>query len=135
MLATGSLPGGYGDLDVIPEHVVEVGRVETSAPLRICLVNEGRRKLAILGQPGAASQRTAAIVGGAPIDYDLAVTLRREQRSLLALLPDMAERASLFRAGWVSPAVYALLAALVLLAAPLLLARGIARAARADAGD
>jgi hypothetical protein len=134
MLASGRLPGGYGDLDVVPEHVVEVGRVETEAPLRICLVNQGRRKVAILGQAGAASSRTAATVAGEPSPYDLAVRLRRQERSLLALLPTMAERASLFRAGWISPAVYAVLALLIVVAAPLLLARGIARAARADAG-
>ena len=55
-----------------------------------------------------------------------------EERSLLALLPDMAERAALFRAGWISPAVYLVLGLLILVGAPLLLARGLARAAAED---
>ena len=134
-LATGQLEGGYGDLDAVPEHVVPVGRVDSDAPLRICLVNQGSRKLAILGQPGVASPRTAATVGGTAIDSDLAVTLRTGERSLLSLLPEMAERAALFRAGWVTPAVYAVLGLLILVGAPLLLARGIARAARDDSAD
>ena len=131
-LATGRLPGGYPDFAQAPRHVVEVGSVESNDPLEICLVHERGARVAVLGQPGFASPHTRATVDGKPIDNALALTLRTSDRSLLALLPDMAERAARFRAGWITPAVYAILALLLLAGAPVLLARGIARAAAED---
>ncbi len=131
-LATGRLEGGYGDVDQVPEHVVPVGRVGSGVPVEICLLNEGNRKLALFGQAGQASPRTQGSLDGAPVDVDFGFTMLTEERSLLALLPDMAERAALFRAGWISPAVYLVLGLLILVGAPLLLARGLARAAAED---
>jgi hypothetical protein len=65
----------------------------------------------------------------------MGITLNREKRSLIALLPDMAERASVFRAGWVGPWTYLVLALLVLVAVPALLARGLARAGAEDTAE
>jgi len=134
-LGEGRLAGGYPDLLTDKEHVVPVGRIETDAPLRVCFANEGPRRVAIIGQPGVASPSTSATIDGQAAETDLTVNLRTEDRSLIALLPDIAERASLFRAGWVTPVAYLLLAIAILIGAPLLLARGIGRAAAADAGD
>ena len=131
-LAAGTLPAGYPDLDFDNESVVPVGRVRAGAPLRICLVNEGSRPVAVVGQVGIASPPTAGTLNGKPIASDLTLDLRAGRRSLLALLPDIAERAARFRAGWVTPAVYLALALAILIGAPLALGRGIARAARAD---
>jgi hypothetical protein len=133
-IADGRLAGGYPDVDRAPEQVIEVGQVQTQAPLFVCFVNEGTRPVALFGQIGVASPATSGTVDGAPVDADFALELRSEERSLLALLPDMAERASRFRAGWVSAGLLLALWLAVLIAAPLLLARGLGRAAEAD-GD
>jgi hypothetical protein len=128
LLASGPLPAGYGD----GAKVVEVGSVATQAPISVCLRNRGPVPIAVYGQPTIASPRTNATVDGKPIAFDMAITLNREQRSFIALLPTMAERASVFRAGWVTPFTYLVLALLVLVGVPLLLVRGMARAAAAD---
>jgi hypothetical protein len=117
------------------EHVVRTRRVETARPLRICFTNRGTGSMAIYGQPGIASPRSRATLDGEPLAFDLALELRSEPRSLLALLPTMAERASLFRAGWVTPLTYLVLALALLIGAPLALARGLGRAAEADLRD
>ena len=73
----------------------------------------------------AAGRRLASgrLEPGYP-DFDPA---RSGERSLAALLPDIAERAARFRAGWVTPTVYLVLAVAIVAGAPLLLARGFAR--------
>jgi hypothetical protein len=134
VLGTGTLPGGYPDQGVEKEHVVPVGTIDTDRPLRVCFTNEDRRKVAIIGQDQVASPPTSATLNGKPLATDLTLNLRAEGRSLLALLPDMADRASRFRAGWIVPPVYFVLGALILIGAPVLLAHGLARAAAADAG-
>jgi hypothetical protein len=127
-LAGGTLPAGYPDIADAPQHVVRVGRVATSAALEVCLRNAGSNPVAVYGQPGIASPRTFATLDDQKLAYDMAITLNGEKRSLIAQLPTIADRASLFRAGWVSPLTYLVLALLVLVAVPLLLARGLARA-------
>jgi hypothetical protein len=127
-LATGRLAAGAGG----PEHVVKVGAVRTRAPVQACIVNEGAKPLSVYGQVAAASAHTAGTLDGKDPGVDFAFTLRREPRSVLSLLPTMADRATLFRAGWVTPAAYLVLALLILVLAPLLLARGLGRAALAD---
>jgi hypothetical protein len=129
-LASGRLAAGGGG----PGHVVRVGRVRTRAPVQVCIVNEGAKPLSFYGQVAAASAHTTGTVDGKDPGVDFAFTLRREPRSVLALLPTIADRAALFRAGWVTPAVYLVLALLILVIAPLLLARGLGRAAAADRG-
>lgn len=133
-LGSGRLPGGYGDWDPLDprEHVVDVGLVRTDAPLELCLENRGSKPVGVIGQAGAASPPTAATVNGNALDTDITFNLRSEGSSLAALLPQIAERAARFRAGWVSPIVYLLLALGILVVAPLLLARGLARADAAD---
>jgi hypothetical protein len=128
-LAEGTLQAGYRD----GPAVIEVGRVGTRTPLEVCLRNAGSGPVAVYGQPTIASPRTNATLDGKELGIDMAITLNREQRSFLALLPTMADRASLFRAGWVGPFTYLILALLVVIGAPLLLLRGIAGAAGADA--
>jgi hypothetical protein len=132
VLGAGTLPAGYPDVAQAPQHVVQVGRVAPRAPLAVCLRNVGDRPVAAYGQNGG-SQRTVARLDGQPLKYDMAVTLNREERSLVSLLPTIAERASLFRAGWVGPATFLVLGLLVLIAVPALLLRGVARAAAEDA--
>jgi hypothetical protein len=106
--------------------------VKTRAPLRVCLVNDGNSPVAVLGEGALAAPNITATVNGKAAPIAMGITLRTRERSLLALLPDMAQRAARFRAGWVTPAVYAILAVLILVGAPLLLARGLGRAAAED---
>jgi hypothetical protein len=134
-LGSGRLPGGYGDWDPLDprEHVVDVGLVRTGAPLELCLENTGSKPVGVIGQAGIASPPTAATLNGNPLDNDITFNLRSgEESTLAALLPQIAERASRFRAGWVSPIVYLMLAIGILIVGPLLLARGLARADAAD---
>jgi hypothetical protein len=130
-LGQGRLAGGYADNQT---HVVEVGRVETTEPIDVCLENEGGPRVAVFGQADIASPHTSATLDGKPAKVDMAVDLRTHERSQLALVPAMVERASRFRAGWLTPAVYWVLGLAILVGAPLLLARGIVRAAAED-GD
>jgi hypothetical protein len=131
-LGGGTLPGGYPDIAEAPRHVVTVGRIATRTALEVCLRNAGTRPVAVYGQPAIASPRTFATLDGQKLAKDMAITLNGEKRSVIAQLPTMADRASLFRAGWVSPLTYLVLALLVLVAVPVLLARGVARAVAAD---
>jgi hypothetical protein len=133
-LGSGRLPGGYGDWDPLDprEHVVDVGLIRTDAPLELCLENTGSKPIGVIGQAGVASPPTAATINGSALDTDITFNLRSGESSLASLLPQIAERASRFRAGWVSPIVYLLLAIGILVVAPLLLARGLARADAAD---
>ena len=131
-LAAGTLAAGYPDISVAPRQVVEVGRVATRAPLEICLENSGTQPVGIHGQPGIASPRTEATLDGTKLRVDMAITLDRQQRSFLALAPTIAERASQFRAGWVGPFTYLVLALLVVVGVPLVLVRALGAAAQAD---
>jgi hypothetical protein len=133
ILSLGELPAGYADISRVPVHDVRIRRVQTREPIHICLANRGNRPVAVYGQAGIASPRTSATVDGRPVDPDLAITLRGPERSLIALLPTMADRAALFRAGWVTPGVYLVLALLLVIGAPLVLARGLAAATAAEA--
>lgn len=135
-LASGTLEPRYAAFD--PSHpreeLVDVGRVQTDDPIELCLVGDpdGEGGAVVIGQAGIASPTTSATLDGKPIAGDLAFDLRTHDRSLAALLPDMADRASQFRAGWVTPWVYLVLALAILVGAPLLLARALSRA---DAED
>jgi hypothetical protein len=115
------------------ENVIDVGRIQTTRALELCVINEGDTAVVAIGQAGIASPGTSATIGGKRVSPDIAFTLHTGDRSLLALLPDMAKRAAVFRAGWVTPGVYLVLALLILVGAPFVLARGLARATHEDA--
>jgi hypothetical protein len=119
-LALGSAAGSPPAL----RHV-DVGRVRVRSPIAVCFRNRGEAPLELWGTSGIASP-TAATVNGKPVGADIGVTLeRRHDRSLVALLPAIARRASVFHPSWASPAVYAVLGALILLGVPLLLGAGL----------
>jgi hypothetical protein len=127
-LGSGRLPAGYPDLDAdVREQVAAVGRINSQAPLRVCVANRGARRVAVVGQAAIASPTTEVRLNGKVIATDLTVNLRRDRRSFLALLPEIAERAARFRAGWVTPPVYLGLAVLLVVGAPLALAGGLTR--------
>ena len=133
VLASGRLSGAYGE-GVMPRlRHAGVGRVQPAQPLAVCFENAGSRPVEIWGTAPIASPSTSASQDGRASEFDLGVTLERSrERSLVALLPDMAHRASVFHPGWVSPAAYALLGAVVLVGIPLLLVLALRRAAAHD---
>jgi hypothetical protein len=101
-------------------------------------VAEGRRvevciqgPATVLGNAPLASRSSQAVRAGRPAKADLSVVFfRSHSRSLLALLPDVVERASLFHGAWVKPWVVGLLGVLLLTAFPLLLGAALRESSR-----
>jgi hypothetical protein len=134
LLGAGRLAAGYPDFTREREHLVDVGHIQFDAPMRICVVGETQRPVGIVGQVDIGSSVTTSTLNGKQIGMDLSLNLHEEDaRSLLAWMPEIADRAARFRAGWVTPLVYLLLTVAIVVVAPVLLARGIARAAADDA--
>jgi hypothetical protein len=129
-LARGTLAGGYRAGSPPPMRAVDVGHQRQGGPITVCFENAGQRKLELWGTGAVASPSTSATVDDKPQDFDLGVTFERaNERSLIALLPDVAARASVFHPQWVSPVAYTLLAALLVIGGPALLVLALRRAA------
>jgi hypothetical protein len=125
----GSLAGGY---PYTTEQSVPVGHVAAGQRISVCVTNRGSRRVEIWGNSGAASLPSSAYIGARLQGTDLTlVFLTDGRRSMLAQLPDVFERASVFRPGWVGAWVYWVLTALALVAVPVLLARALADASDA----
>ncbi len=113
-----------------PAQRVDVGELSVDGPVRVCFENRGDGQVDLWGSTDIASGPTTATIDGTPPAADIALTLEwANARSMLSLLPEMADRASLFHARWLSPVAYAVLALLVLVAVPALLV-GALRSAR-----
>jgi hypothetical protein len=121
-LATGRAEGGYRAVNQPAALAIRLPRVSDGRPLAICVRNMGSATVSLFGAGAIASGAAVSIDGGSPLGSDAAVRLETQHpRSLLALLPEVAQRASLFKAGVVSPALLAVLAAALLIGVPLLL--------------
>jgi hypothetical protein len=132
VLGAGSVGAGY--LDGTPQ-TAELDRVVGPAShIAVCIRNDGAEPMFIYGSENVTSSGT--ITAGAPggIDLDLRF-LRADPPTFAASLPDVFERAALFRPAWVGAWVYWALLALLVLAAPVLLALALARAARDEPGQ
>lgn len=148
VFGSGRLAPGY---DVGHAQTVRVGRVRAGPDTQLCFRNEGPALVALYGDDLNGSRCTptggrqgfncvpgtirptlsssAPFVNGKPLGSDVsAVFLREESRSLLARVPDMLSRASLFRPGLVTPALWWLLIAGWLIAAPAGLVYALRRA-------
>ena len=132
VLSTGKLAGGYPDIEKAPEQSIPVTRITPRSAIDVCVRNAGTGKVAVYGTTGLAHRTSTAIVDGKPQpSIDLAVRLERgPKRSLLARLPDAFGHAATFKPSWVGAWTFWVLAALVLLAVPLLLARALSGALR-----
>jgi len=129
LLGRGRVPAGYRDL---AQPVAGVGKVGAGRRIAVCVRNAGTRKVALYGNAEAAAQPSQAISRGRDLGTDLTlVFLAAERRSMLTLLPQVFERASVFRPEWVGAWVFWLLTAATLLGVPLLLARALADSAGA----
>jgi hypothetical protein len=123
-IAGGRIPGGY---PYTTEQSARVGEVAAGRRVAVCVVNAGTRRVQIFGNTDVASLPTSAYVGGKLLKTDVTlVYLRDHDRSMLSWLPDVFDRAAVFRPGWVGPWVYWLLTALAVVGVPALLARALA---------
>ena len=85
--------------------------------------NSGTRAGRDMGHASISRRRpTSATLDGTPLNLDMAMHVRaRASGRSSRCCPTMAERASVFRPGWLSPAVYPMLAPLVVVGVPALL--------------
>jgi hypothetical protein len=124
-LGRGRLPAGYPD---VSQPVVVVGSVRGEQRAEVCLTNVGLHRLALYGNAAAAAPVSDARLGNRALETDLTLVFERgESRSMLSLLPDVFNRASLFRPGWVGTWTFWVLTALLLVGVPVLLALAMAR--------
>jgi hypothetical protein len=129
-LATGTLPAGA------PDNRAAFARVVPAVPderrVDVCFLNRGTRRVALYGGVPSAEPLSAARVSGRTLDYDIRLDFfRSEPRSALSLVPDMFERAALFRPPGVGAWTYWFLLGVVGVAVPLLLGAALARAVEA----
>ena len=139
-LASGRLAAGFDPAE--PQTVRLSPPAPAGAIVDVCFRDEGPGTVQLFGDtprgdtrlngPSAhpTLQTSAASLNGTPMpDADIAIVFpRAKPASPLALVPEMFRRAALFRPGWVGAWTYWLLAALAILAAPLLLWRALAKA-------
>ncbi|MDQ3936740.1 MAG: hypothetical protein M3340_19140, partial [Actinomycetota bacterium] len=103
--------------------------VRSGGAVDVCIRNAGTRRVALYGAPDRDIPGTVGELGGRPLDADLRLRfLRTEPRSALALVPDVLERATLFRPGIVGTLTLWILLAATLAGVPLLLALALLRA-------
>ena len=120
-LARGRTPEGYSPAE---PQVARVGDVRRGERVSVCVRNSGRVRVGIYGGPEQAARTSRALERGRATDRDLSlVFLRDEPGSALGTVPDMFRRSALWHPGWVGGWTFWVLAALVALAVPLLLAR------------
>jgi hypothetical protein len=123
LLGRGELAGGYPD---VSRQLIPVGKIEGGRQVAICVETAGGRRTALYGNAGRAAPASTLEIDGKLVDGDLTLVFHTsEQRSLIAKLPDILERAALFKGGWVGAWVFWLLLAGVLLVVPVALVYAI----------
>jgi hypothetical protein len=143
LLASGQLAAGFDPRK--PQTIELSPGLKANAIVDICFRNAGPgmtllfgdsevgnplfERAGVVGQHPSISTSMASVDGQPLPSQDIAVVFPRQHaKSVLALVPQIFRRAALFRPGAVGPWVYWLLAALILVGAPLLLARALATA-------
>jgi hypothetical protein len=130
VLAAGRIPGGYAD---VSQPEVQLDSTVAAGPrVAICVRNSGQRKVALYGGSELAHSGTSAKIDGRDEGTDLTLVFVRPPTSLLSQTSEIFERASLFRPVWIGPWAYWLLAGLLLLGVPALLARAMGAASADD---
>lgn len=125
VIGRGTLAAGYADIGREPEHAIRVGEIPAGRQIDVCVLNRGSTKVAVFGNADAASRTSAATFNGQPAGVDMTMVFERSPRSLASLTGALADRAALFKLGWIGGWTFWLLAALVLLAVPVLLVRAV----------
>lgn len=123
LLGQGRVHGGSADA------TASVGNVDAEQKIGVCARNAGTRPVSLYGNTLAGAPLSGAIIGKGQLTTDLSVVFLHDgSRSMLAQLPQVFERASVFRPGFVGPWLFWVLAAAVLFGVPVLLARALADA-------
>ena len=142
-IAQGHVAGGWVDNGT--PQTAKVSGVAAGQRVKICITNRGTRWAYAFGDigvppagiefrsgPRPTNTPAEGKVDGVGLQGDIALEFASDQpRSLLARVPDMFDRASAFRPGFVGAWTYWLLLAAILIAVPLLLWRALATALRA----
>jgi hypothetical protein len=110
-------------------HRVRLDRSVDAARITVCVSNQGTRQVAIYGNGDAAARSSTAFKDGRPIKYDLSLEFERAPRSVASELPQLFDRARLFRAPWLGAWAYWILAVALVVGAPWLLLRALRAAA------
>ena len=118
------------------------GRVDLSAAVRglragrqvaLCITNESKRRVTLYGGAAHAAPASALTVDGGDAAADLALTFARERpRSMIATLPDVIARASLFHFSWAGAWLYWSLLFLIVCAVPLLIGLALGSTSGSD---
>jgi hypothetical protein len=112
------------------------GSVAGSRKVVACFLDVGAAPAVLLPPPGTPTRVTVERSDGLADYADIGLELNRsDDRSLLALLPDVFDRASLFRPGWVGAWTYWLLLVALVIGVPVLLSRALASASDEDEPD
>jgi hypothetical protein len=125
LVSAGNVHGGYGDGSAVraPARLPEGTRVS------VCVQNRGTRRVALYGGPDQAARTSALRLAGRPTGTDMTLVLeRKEPRSIASMLPEMVDRAVLFKGGWLSSGLLWSIAVLVMVGVPALLAVALSRA-------
>jgi hypothetical protein len=125
VLARGRLAGGYPDIASVPVHQVPLDRTVGDGRIAVCVSNQGARKIALYGNADGAARSSTAFKDGRPIKADLSLEFERSSRSIASEVPRMLDRAALFRAPWLGPWAYWILAFALAVGAPWLLLRAL----------
>ena len=136
---------GAGRLDDEYEYAVsrsvKVGSIPAGERVSVCFralgdagapgaeEDEGER---LQGGPSQAARSSAVFLNGRQRPDDLTLVFLREPRTLLSLVPEMLDRATLWRPGPSSGALLAVLLAIVAISSPLLLGRALGRVMELD---
>jgi hypothetical protein len=116
VLARGSLRGGYPD--VSRQRIGVAPAVGSEERIAVCVEERGAGRTAVYGNIGAAAPSSALSVDDREVDADLTLVFHDSERSLAAELPDTFERAAVFKASWLGPWAFWLLALAVLVLVP-----------------
>lgn len=125
-LAGTQVPGGYPDNRTLR---VRVGHVAAGrGPVDVCITPQGRYGVGLVGGNRESEPATRAYLGDTIVPrYSVAMDFHTARsHTLLSQLPRIFHRASLFRPQWVGAWTFWLLAAIVALGVPALLAWALA---------
>jgi hypothetical protein len=115
---------------------VPVGRSLSGRGYAVCVTNRGTNDVGLTGTGGGAAPFSAFILdGGEDTTTDVSLTFGRPARSLLAGVPDVLDRATLFRSPRLSGVLYGLLLALLLVGAGAATVAALRAAEAADGED
>jgi hypothetical protein len=127
VLASGAIAGDYG---ARAERRVRLDRTVHPGRVSVCVANAGAGRTAVFGNADAAARTSTAFRDGRPLHADISFVFERAPHSLASELPDILDRAALFRAPWLGAWIYVVLAVALFVVAPWLLVRAVQAAER-----